>query len=135
MKITLKNILIILISLILVILFYIIILFIKKYILINQILTEWKKKTNGDFIKMDNSTNYIYDYYLSFTPYENYNSHIHLLIFKSYKLYNFLELSYVVKKNNMHSKKIIINLNKKPNEICNEMIYNFDNFDKLQTKI
>ena len=111
---------------------YVIIIFIKKYILIGQILTEWKKKTKGKFIKMDN-TDYFYDYYLCFNNSENINSHIHLLTFKSYNFYNILKLCYAIKQNNIHSIEFNINFNQTPTEICNEMIHNFINFDKIDS--
>ena len=108
----------------------------KKYKFINEIIEEWKKITNGGGVEEDNYGNFEGDYYLSMNNI-NYYSHIHLIIvdrvFKTpdpkYKDTCY-DLCYIAKKYNLHSELHIIDQNKSPKSIVEDMyreLYNFKN--------
>ena len=88
--------------------------------LITGILYEWKEKIKGN-ITFDGIGTNQNDYYLSLDDTNNYSTHIHLITNVSY-----CYLCYLAKKNNDHSKLYIIDINKKPSEIVDEMISNFN---------
>ena len=90
---------------------------------IKQILYNWKRKVKNGDITFDGIGNYNNDYYLSLTPKNNFYTHIHLIT--DNKQYY---LCYVDKKNNKHSQLYIIDANKDPNIIVNEMLTNFKIF-------
>lgn len=87
--------------------------YVSKKNFINELLKEWMKQTNGGNIKIDTTTQYAHDYYLSLDNYHNYDIHVHLI------LHHFREnkntknnIEYVFKKyKNIHSGVFSINLN------------------------
>jgi hypothetical protein len=91
----------------------------KKHVIIKKIIEEWVNKTGGGYIKLDDDGNYEGDYYLSLSNFENRDSHIHLIT-------NCIpgNLCYLPKKYDNHSKLHIINVNRNPNDIVDEMIKN-----------
>ena len=106
----------------------------QKQQYINEIIEEWRKITNGGFVKHDDYTEFKGDYYLSNNA-DNYYSHIHLIINdinftkpdEKYKetCYN---LCYMAKKYDLHSELHIIDQNKSPKTIAEDMyreLYNF----------
>jgi hypothetical protein len=129
-----KNILFIGLILVVIFLLYKLYQYYRKQQFINEILEEWRKITNGGNIEQDNYANFKGDYYLSINS-DDYYSHIHLIIvdriFKNpeenYKktCYN---LCYMAKKYDLHSELHIIDQNKSPKTIAEDMyreLYNF----------
>ena len=114
---------ILLLILVITIVVYWLINYYKKKQIIRKILQEWKNKTNGGYIKIDDNGRYKGDYYLSINNVENYHSHIHLII-------NYREnsLCYKIKKNDNHSQLYIIN-NTKFDNIVEEMIQKYNHFE------
>jgi len=55
------------------------------------------RKTNGGIIKIDNEGRYKDDYYLSINKFENYDSHIHLIVNNCGNY-----MCYIVKKNTIY---------------------------------
>jgi hypothetical protein len=98
---------------------------------IQEIVKEWKKKTNG-YIKLDDVDEYMGDYYLSINNENTYSSHIHFITKKTpctQKQCRYCtSLCYVVKKNNLHSELYNINENKTPKQIVQEMLENYNSF-------
>jgi|688.fasta_scaffold1418830_2 hypothetical protein len=100
----------------------------QKQKFIDEIIEEWKKITNDGHIEYDNYTNYKGDYYLSINKPNNWSSHIHLII-----IYDFLknqdstsentcyDLCYIAKKYDLHSELHIIDQNKSPKTIAEDM--------------
>ena len=105
----------------------------KKYI--NQILSEWKKQTNGNVHK-DTTTIYKGDYYLSLSKHHEYNTHVHLITHNFYKdddtkILLPMKFGYLLKKyKNIHSKPNIINKKINPKETVSIMIKKFNTFLK-----
>jgi len=108
----------------------------KKKI-IQKIITEWKKQTNG-IVKIDTSTVYKNDYYLMLGNFDDYNNHIHLVLKNKYGNYinnnDHNTIVYFIKKYDkdkskiVHSKEFKISINVKPSKIVHDMIHNFNNF-------
>lgn len=94
-------------------------LFYVKEKFIERILYAWKQKNNNGNITFDGLGNFKNDYYLSLDNYNNYSTHIHLFT-------DNFNLRYLVKKNNKHSPLYIIDTNKDPISIVDEMIINFN---------
>ena len=111
---------ILLLILVFIISLYLLIIYYKKQVIIKKIIEEWVNKTGGGYIKLDNHENNEGDYYLSLSNFENRNSHIHLIT----NCIPFNNLCYLPKKYNNHSKLHIINVNRNPNDIVDEMIQN-----------
>jgi hypothetical protein len=129
----------ILLSILLIFIFYILFLFYKKETFKNDIIIKWKNKTLG-FVDLDNYY-YYNDYYLCFPNIiDSYSSHIHLItsdhIFEDHvlkkikinRVFNFFNLYYIVKKNYKHSKIFKIDQNKRPQEIVEDMLNNYNSF-------
>ena len=106
----------------------------QKQKFINEILEEWRKITNGGNVEQDNYVNFKGDYYLSINS-DDYYSHIHLIIvdriFKNPDE-NFKQtchnLCYMAKKYNLHSELHIIDQNKSPKTIAEDMYHELYNF-------
>jgi hypothetical protein len=121
-----KNILFISLSVVVIFVLYKLYKHYQKQKFINEIIEEWQKITNGAVIKETDPT-YKGDYYLSDNA-NDYYSHIHLIInnniFKNpdkrYKdtCYN---LCYMAKKYDLHSELYIIDQNKSPKTIAEDM--------------
>lgn len=92
--------------------------------LINGIIQEWKIKTNGGYVKLDKHDNYKGDYYLSIYNLPNYHYHIHIIQDCTEG-----DLCYMIKKANLHSQIFIIEENKSPSKIVEEMINNYNYFE------
>jgi len=108
-------------------LFYKTYVYYKKQTLIKEILQEWKEKTNGGYIKLDEEGDYKNDYYLSINNTQNWDSHIHLIV------YNCREsaLCYLIKKNDNHSKlyNINMNMNNSAKIIVENMIQHYNDYE------
>ena len=120
-----KNKYIILLLLFFIIIFclYLLINYCKKQMIIKEIIEQWKNKTGSGYIKLDDNGDYEGDYYLSINNFDDRYSHIHLIA-----TCNKSDLCYIIKKYNHHSQLYIIDINRNPNSILNEMIRNFYNF-------
>ena len=122
-----KNILFISLIIVVIFLLYKLYHYYKKQKLISEILEEWKKIPNGGAVDKDTTTIYKGDYYLSLNS-DDYYSHIHLIIndiiFKNpdekYKQTCY-DLCYMVKKYNLHSELHIIDQNRSPKAIAEDM--------------
>ena len=129
-----KNILFIFLIILVIFLLYKLYHYYQKQKFINEILEEWKKITNGGAVIKDEDANFKGDYYLS-NNLDDYYSHIHLIINncsfknhdKNYKntCYN---LCYMAKKYNLHSQLHIIDQNKSPKTIAEDMYHELYNF-------
>lgn len=119
------NIYIILLLLALIILnLYLVNFYYNETKIIKKIIHDWIDKTNGGHIRLDKNGSYKDDYYLSIYNFKNDDSHIHLI-----KNCEQSDLCYVIKKENKHSNLYIINQNKNVDDIVDEMIENYNNFD------
>jgi len=132
-----KNILFISLIIVVIILLYKLYQYYQKQKFISEINEEWQKITNGGSVEQDKYTNYKGDYYLSDNA-NNHYSHIHLIInndilkipHKYYNTNTCYNLCYMVKKYNLHSKLYIIDQNKTPKTIAEDMyreLYFFKN--------
>jgi hypothetical protein len=100
----------------------------KKFI--HRVLSEWKKQTNGGYIKLDTYSQYAHDYYLSLDKYPNNNIHVH------FGLHHFREnhntknnIEYLFKKYNKHSNAVCIDILKDdPKKVVAGMIKKFQKF-------
>jgi hypothetical protein len=97
----------------------------RENMFIRKIIQGWNNKTNGGYIKLDSDGRYKDDYYLSIDNYPDTDSHIHLI--KTCDQSEFL--CYIIKKADKHSKLYIINENKNIDDLVNEMIVNYNNFE------
>jgi len=129
-----KNILFILTVLLFIFLLYKLYQYYQKQKFISEIIEEWQKITNGGTVEQDTETNYEGDYYLSINS-DDYCSHIHLIIVdrilknpeQNYQQ-TCSNLCYMAKKYNLHSELHIIDQNKSPKTIAEDMyleLYNF----------
>ena len=129
-----KNILFIGLIVVVIFLLYKLYQYYQKQQFTNELIEEWQKITNGGAVEQDKYTDFKGDYYLSNNA-DNYYSHIHLIInndiFKipdkryTYTCYN---LCYMTKKYDLHSELYIIDQNKSPKTIAEDMyreLYNF----------
>jgi hypothetical protein len=91
--------------------------------LINEILKEWHYKTDGGFIKVDDTSRYKGDYYLSINNFESTIHHIHIIT-----SCNENDLCYVVKNHGLHSQVYFIDTNKPAGETVKEMLQNYNKF-------
>jgi hypothetical protein len=122
-----KNILFILMLLLFIFLLYKLYHYYQKQQFINEILEEWKKITNGGAVIKESDPIFKGDYYLSNNA-DNYYSHIHLIIvdniFKNPEE-NFKQtchnLCYMAKKYDLHSELHIIDQNKSPKTIAEDI--------------
>ena len=122
-----KNILFILTVLLFIFLLYKLYQYYQKQKFIIEIIEEWKKITNGGTVEQDTENNYEGDYYLSINS-DDYCSHIHLIIVdrilknpeQNYQQ-TCSNLCYMAKKYNLHSELHIIDQNKSPKNIVEEM--------------
>ena len=129
-----KNILFIILIVVVIFLLYKLYHYYQKQKFINEILEEWKKITNGGVVIKDTETNFKGDYYLSNNS-DDYYSHIHLIIVdnilkkpeENYKETCY-KLCYMAKKYNLHSELHIIDQNKSPKTIAEDMYYELYNF-------
>jgi hypothetical protein len=120
-----KNIYIILLLLLLIIINLYLVTFYYKNEFVQKIIQGWNNKTNGGNIRLDKNGLYKDDYYLSMYNYKDDDSHIHLI--KTCDQSDFL--CYIIKKDGKHSKLYIVNENKNIDNLVNEMIENYNNFD------
>ena len=97
----------------------------RENMFIRKIIQGWNNKTNGGYIKLDSDGRYKDDYYLSIDNYPDTDSHIHLI--KTCDQSEFL--CYIIKKADKHSKLYIKNENKNIDDLVNEMIVNYNNFE------
>ena len=93
---------------------------------IQEILEEWKKKTNG-YVKYAKGPHYRGDYYLSFTNMYDSNTHIHFIT----STHPFVktecdDLCYIVKRNDIHSDIHYIDENNTSEQIIQEMLVNYN---------
>ena len=95
----------------------------KKYV-ISTIISEWNTKTSG-FIKLDAAGKFAGNCYLSLENFENRESHIHLLTDRSNIRNQQYDMGYLIKKQNSISPVFMIDKWKTPNDIMDDMIYNF----------
>ena len=129
-----KNILFIGLILVVIFLLYKLYQYYRKQQFINEILEEWRKITNGGAVIKESDPNFKGDYYLSNNS-DDYYSHIHLIIvdriFKNPEE-NFKQtchnLCYMTKKYNLHSQLHIIDQNKSPKTIAEDMYHELYNF-------
>ena len=116
----------------------------KKNKLVESILVEWKKQTNGNIQKVKLGV-YTDDYFLSFTKNHDTENHIHLITNKYYSDYkDFLRLffyqqfeivptvtiGYIIKKNNNYLNPMKINQNKDAREICYHMRESYEELNE-----
>ena len=94
--------------------------FYRKKILVDNILYAWKEKLKGN-VTFDGMERYKNDYYLSLDSANNYSTHIHFIT-DAPNCY----LCYIAKKNHNYSKLYIIDTNKEPSEIVDEMLNIFN---------
>ncbi len=100
---------------------------------IHNILSSWKKHTNGN-IKKDSNKMYKYDYYLSFSKIHDSFNHIHLILHNFHYDNNHNNIIYVIKKFDkekqqiINSKEIKINIFSNPDKVVVNMIKNYDKF-------
>jgi len=97
----------------------------QENIFIQKITQDWNNKTNGGHIRLDKNGLYKDDYYLCVGHYHDRDSHIHLI--KTCDQSEFL--CYIIKKDNKHSELYIINQNQHIDNLVNEMIENYNNFE------
>jgi len=117
----------------------------KKNKVIESILSEWKKQTNGNIQKVYMGV-YTDDYFLSFTKNHDVENHIHLITNKYYSNYkDFMRIffyqpfemipnvtiGYIIKKNNNYLNPMKINQNKDANEICYHMRESYEELNEL----
>ena len=122
-----KNILFILMLLLFIFLLYKLYQYYQKQQFINEIIEEWQKLTNDGAVIKESDPIFKGDYYLSNNT-DNYYSHIHLIvvdkIFKNPEE-NFKQtchnLCYMAKKYDLHSELYIIDQNKSPKTIAEDM--------------
>ena len=122
-----KNILFIILIVVVILLLYKLYQYYQKQQFINELIEEWQKITNGGNVKQDDHREFKGDYYLSLNS-DDYYSHIHLIINNNiFKIpdenndvtcYN---LCYMVKKYDLHSELYIIDQNKSPKTIAEDM--------------
>lgn len=115
MKINVYIVLCILLFILCIVLFY----FYKKDNQIKDILYAWEQKVPNGNITFDGIGDYKNDYYLSLDSNDNHSTHIHFIT-DTPNCY----LCYVVKKHNKHSRLYIIDTNKDPSLIVDEMLTN-----------
>ena len=122
-----KNILFISLIILVIILLYKLYQYYQNQKFISEINKEWQKITNGGSVKQDKYGNYKGDYYLSDNT-NNYYSHIHLIINNDilkipdkYYTNSCYNLCYIAKKYNLHSQLHIIDQNKTPKTIAEDM--------------
>jgi len=111
--------------------------------LVEQILYQWKKQTNGNIQKATEGV-YTDDYFLSFNEKHDNKTHIHLITNKFYANFDeFITLffrpnceiiptvtiGYVIKKNNRYLQPIKINQYNDAQTICYHMIKSFEQLD------
>ena len=96
----------------------------RKQYVVSTIISEWTNKTNG-FIKVDDTGKFIGNCYLSLENFENKDSHIHLLTNRSDFHNQQYDMGYVIKKQHSYSPTFMIDKWKTPNNIMDDMIYNF----------
>jgi hypothetical protein len=129
-----KNILFMILIVVVIFLLYKLYRYYQKQKFINEIMEEWQKLTNGGAVIKESDPIFKGDYYLSNNA-DNYYSHIHLIIvdeiFKNPEE-NFKQtchnLCYMAKKYDLHSELYIIDQNKSPKTIAEDMyreLYNF----------
>ena len=115
--------------------FYYVITYLKKQIFIQQILDKWKLRTNGGYIKYDNLQPYYGDYYLTFDKFENYETHIHFITLpdesnrKNNSFQKCNDLCYIINRDNIHSPLYEIDVNKSAQEVVDEILVKYNNFD------
>ena len=104
----------------------------KRKNFVKNLLCEWKKQTDGN-VKMDTTTQYVHDYYLSLTKINDKENHVHLALRhynekeNIYKKY--IRFGYIFKKyNNQHSSFKLISINDDPKKIIKIMIYEFKKY-------
>lgn len=90
---------------------------------VKDIADEWVRKTKGGIIKIDDEGRYKDDYYLSINKFENYNSHIHLIVNNCGNY-----MCYIVKKYDLHSDVFFIDNKRDVSKLVDEMISNLMNF-------
>jgi len=122
-----KNILFILMLLLFIFLLYKLYQYYQKQQFINEIIEEWQKLTNGGAVIKETDPIFKGDYYLSNNT-DNYYSHIHLIIVDNIftipdksnngSCHN---LCYMAKKYDLHSELHIIDQNKSPKTIAEDM--------------
>ena len=123
-----KNILFIILIVVVILLLYKLYQYYQKQQFINELIEEWQKITNGGNVKQDDHREFKGDYYLSINKTHNYYSHIHLIIndiiFKNPEENNDVtcyNLCYMAKKHDLHSELHIIDQNKSPKTIAEDM--------------
>ena len=121
-----KNIYIILSLLLIIILnLYLVTFYYNENVFIQKIIQGWNNKTNGGNIRLDKNGLYKNDYYLSIYNYRDNDSHIHLI--KTCDQSDFL--CYIIKKDDKYSELYVIDENKNIDNLVNEMIENYNNFE------
>ena len=110
-----------------IIIFYYAITYYKTQWFIQEILEEWKLRTNGGYVKLSKSHHYKNDYYLTFDEKDNRDTHIHLIICK--KIHSYEYLNYVIKRNHIHSELYQIDNTTSAEEVVDDMLENYNNFD------
>ena len=123
-------------------LYYLYIHYIKNK-LIQEIIQNWKERTNG-IVESANSGIYTNDYFLYFFRKSDKANHIHLITNNFYYNYNdFIKLffnptfelipkvriGYVIKKNNKYLPPNIINLDNDAQSICYNIIKSYKTLD------
>jgi hypothetical protein len=112
--------------------------------LIQQIIQNWKERTNGGIVENAHSGIYTDDYFLFFSDNHDKKNHIHLITNSFYSNYeefiNYffkptfeiiptVTIGYMIKKNNNYLPPMRINLNNDPQAICYNMIKSFKKLD------
>lgn len=100
----------------------------------NKIKTQWKKKTNNGYVKMDLGKKYTCDYYLREKKGEDYWNHVHLIRTVKYpkKFAPLRSSGYVFKKRangrTMHTKIHLIDDRDDPRDIVDDMLSKYNKF-------
>ena len=115
----------------------------NKNMLVNEILNQWTKQTNGSYNKQTRGV-HTDDYFLYFSKDKDYKTHIHLVTNNFYSnFYDFLsiffnprfeiipttQLGYIIKKNNEYLPPVKINQTKESYDICKDMIEMYKNIN------
>ena len=102
-----------------------------KKAFVDKILYQWRKQTNGGNIKIDTTTQYIHDFYLSLDKDHAKHYHIHFILHHFIDDHNLKNnLGYVVKYYNKHSTLKELSIYDNPIKIVKNMIKEMKVFKK-----
>ena len=107
------------------------ILYKTKKTFVDKILYQWRKQTNCGNIKIDTTTQYIHDFYLSLGKEHSKHYHIHFILHHFIDDHNLKNnLGYVVKYYNKHSALSPLSVYENPIKIVKNMLKEMKVFKK-----